>query len=39
MKREIIRAEPVTTLLEKFNAPVSAVTRHGHTVYVSGCPP
>jgi 2-iminobutanoate/2-iminopropanoate deaminase len=39
MKREIIRAEPVTTFLEKFKAPVSAVTRHGDTVYVSGCPP
>jgi 2-iminobutanoate/2-iminopropanoate deaminase len=39
MAREIIRVEPLSTWLERFKAPTSAVTRHGDTVYVSGCPP
>jgi 2-iminobutanoate/2-iminopropanoate deaminase len=39
MKREIIRVEPLSTWLEKWKAPTSAVTRHGDTVYVSGFPP
>jgi len=39
MKREIIRVEPLTTFLEKYNAPSSTVTRHGDTVYVTGAPP
>ena len=39
MKREIIRVEPLSTYLEKWKAPTSAVTRHGDTVYVSGFPP
>jgi 2-iminobutanoate/2-iminopropanoate deaminase len=39
MKREIIRVEPLSTYLEKWKAPTSAVTRSGDTVYVSGFPP
>ena len=39
MNREIIRVEPLSTWLERFKAPTSAVTRHGDTVYVSGFPP
>lgn len=39
MKREIIRVEPLSTYLERWKAPTSAVTRHGETVYVSGFPP
>jgi 2-iminobutanoate/2-iminopropanoate deaminase len=39
MKREIIRVEPLSTYLERWKAPASAVTRHGDTVYVSAFPP
>lgn len=39
MKRETIRVEPISTWLERRQVPVSAVTRHGGTVYVSGLPP
>ena len=39
MKREIIRVEPLSTYLERWKAPTSAVTRNGDTVYVSGLPP
>ena len=39
MKREIIRVEPLSTYLERWKAPTSAVTRGGDTVYVSGFPP
>ncbi len=39
MKREIIRVEPLSTYLERWKAPTSAVTRYGGTVYVSGFPP
>jgi len=39
MKTEVIRVEPLSTYLEKWRAPTSAVTRHGDTVYVSGLPP
>jgi 2-iminobutanoate/2-iminopropanoate deaminase len=39
MMREIIRVEPLSTYLERFKAPISAVTRHGKTLYVSGFPP
>lgn len=39
MKREIIRVEPLSSYLEKWKAPTSAVTRYGETVYVSGFPP
>jgi Endoribonuclease L-PSP len=39
MKREIIRVEPLSTWLERWKAPTSAVTRHGDTIYVSGFPP
>ena len=39
MKREIIRVEPLSTYLERWKAPTSAVTRHGDMVYVSGFPP
>ena len=38
-KREIIRVEPLSTYLERWKAPASAVTRHGDMVYVSGLPP
>ena len=37
--REIIRVEPLSTYLERWRAPTSAVTRHGDTLYVSGFPP
>jgi 2-iminobutanoate/2-iminopropanoate deaminase len=39
MKRQIIRVEPLSTSLEKWKAPTSAVTRQGDTLYVSGFPP
>jgi 2-iminobutanoate/2-iminopropanoate deaminase len=39
MKREIIRVDPLSTYLERWKAPTSAVTRHGDTIYVSGFPP
>jgi 2-iminobutanoate/2-iminopropanoate deaminase len=39
MKREVIRVEPLSTYLERWKAPTSAVTRSGDTVYVSGFPP
>ncbi|MFJ8608050.1 RidA family protein [Streptomyces sp. NPDC093675] len=39
MGREIIRVEPLSTYLERWNAPTSAVTRNGDTLYVSGFPP
>ena len=39
MKREIIRVEPLSTYLERWKAPTSAVTRHGGVIYVSGFPP
>jgi 2-iminobutanoate/2-iminopropanoate deaminase len=39
MKREIIRVEPLSTYLERWKAPTSAVTRSGNTLYVSGFPP
>jgi len=39
MPREIIRVEPLSTYLERWKAPTSAVTRHGDTIYVSGFPP
>jgi len=39
MKRELIRVEPISSWLERFKAPASAVSRHGDTVYVSGLPP
>jgi 2-iminobutanoate/2-iminopropanoate deaminase len=39
MNREIIRVEPLSSWLERWNAPTSAVTRHGDTIYVSGFPP
>lgn len=39
MKREIIRVEPLSTYLERWKAPTSAVTRHGGTLYVSGLSP
>ena len=32
MKRTIIRVEPLSTYLERWKAPTSAVTRHGDTV-------
>jgi 2-iminobutanoate/2-iminopropanoate deaminase len=39
MKRQVIRVEPLSTYLEKWKAPASAVTRHGDSIYVSGFPP
>ena len=39
MKREIIHVRPVSDYLAKYKAPVSAVTRYGDMIYVSGCPP
>jgi 2-iminobutanoate/2-iminopropanoate deaminase len=39
MTREIIRVEPLSTHLERWKAPASAVTKHGDTIYVSGLPP
>jgi 2-iminobutanoate/2-iminopropanoate deaminase len=39
MTREVIRVEPLSTYLERWNAPTSAVVRHGETIYVSGLPP
>src|ERR1700748_759626 len=39
MAREIIRVEPLSTYLERWKAPTSAVTRNGDTLYVSGFPP
>ena len=39
MKREVIRVEPLSTYLERWKAPTSAVTRCGDMIYVSGFPP
>jgi 2-iminobutanoate/2-iminopropanoate deaminase len=39
MARETVRVEPLSTWLERWKAPTSAVTRHNGTVYVSGFPP
>ena len=39
MKREIIRVEPLSTYLERWKAPTSAVTRAGDLIFVSGFPP
>ena len=39
MKREVIRVEPLSSYLAKWNAPVSPVTRAGDMVFVSGFPP
>lgn len=38
MKRQIIRVEPLASLLEKYNAPTSTVVRHGDKLYVTGAP-
>jgi 2-iminobutanoate/2-iminopropanoate deaminase len=39
MNREITRVEPLSTYLDRWKAPTSAVTRAGDTIYVSGFPP
>src|SRR5262249_12700258 len=39
MQPEVIRVEPLSTYLERWKAPTSAVIRHGDTIYVSGFPP
>ncbi|MFK4448462.1 2-iminobutanoate/2-iminopropanoate deaminase [Caballeronia udeis] len=39
MNRQIIRVEPLSSYLERWNAPASVMTRHGDTLYVSGLPP
>jgi len=39
MACKIIRVEPLSSWLEPWKAPASAVTRYGHVIYVSGFPP
>ena len=39
MKRTIIRVDPLSSYLERWKAPTSAVTRHGDLIFVSGFPP
>jgi 2-iminobutanoate/2-iminopropanoate deaminase len=39
MKREVVRVEPISSFLERFKAPASAVTRAGNMIFVSGLPP
>ena len=39
MRREVIRVEPLSSYLERWKAPTSAVTRFGDLVHVSGFPP
>lgn len=39
MPKEVIRVEPLSSYLERVKAPVSVVTRHNDTIYVSGLPP
>ncbi|MFB9830762.1 RidA family protein [Actinoallomurus acaciae] len=39
MARQTVRVEPLSTYLERWKAPTSAVTRSGDTLYVSGFPP
>jgi 2-iminobutanoate/2-iminopropanoate deaminase len=39
MKREVIRVEPLSSYLAKWNAPISPVTRANNMVFVSGFPP
>lgn len=39
MKREVIRVEPFSSYLAKWNAPASPVTRGNGMVFVSGLPP
>jgi 2-iminobutanoate/2-iminopropanoate deaminase len=38
-EKKTIRVEPLSTYLERWKAPTSAVTRHRDTIYVSGFPP
>jgi 2-iminobutanoate/2-iminopropanoate deaminase len=39
MMREVVRVEPISSYLERWKAPASAVTRAGNMVFVSGLPP
>jgi 2-iminobutanoate/2-iminopropanoate deaminase len=39
MKREVVRVEPISTWLERWKAPASAVTRAGNMVFVACLPP
>ena len=39
MKREVIRVEPISSWLERWKAPASAVMRAGNMIFVSGLPP
>lgn len=39
MKREVVRVEPLSSYLAKWNAPLSPVTRGNGMVFVSGLPP
>jgi 2-iminobutanoate/2-iminopropanoate deaminase len=36
---QVIRVEPLSTYLERWKAPASAVMRNGNAIYVSGFPP
>ncbi|MGY3409026.1 enamine deaminase RidA (YjgF/YER057c/UK114 family) [Bradyrhizobium sp. GM5.1] len=39
MKREALRVEPISTFLDRRQAPVSPVTRAGNMIFVAGLPP
>jgi 2-iminobutanoate/2-iminopropanoate deaminase len=39
MKRQIIRIEPLASLLEKYKAPTNTVARHNDTLCLTGAPP
>ena len=39
MKKQIIRVEPLSSYLEKWNAPTSVAVRSQDMLYVSGLPP
>lgn len=39
MKKQVVCVEPLSDNLERWKAPVSVVTRHGDTLYISGLPP
>ena len=39
MKRQTVRVEPISTYLERWQAPVTPAVRAGNLVYVSGLPP
>jgi 2-iminobutanoate/2-iminopropanoate deaminase len=39
VKKETIRVEPLSTYLDRYKAPTSAVTKFGNMIYVTGAPP